>query len=217
MLFSGGKDSGLSTILLEPFFDKIELVTFTFGHDEAWKVAAKAARELGHPHRRILFDEEVLENALKMLISSGYPNDALNYIHFEALKTLACDCKVVADGTRRDDRAPKLGSSAIKSLEDSMNMQYLRPLAGLGGKAIKAMASRYMDFDEMLSESYPASDFEVGLRFVLAERMGEKEVSRIFPANHFHTRVIRRKRFVQEIKRQEDQACQGVQSESQGP
>jgi len=33
LLFSGGKDSGLSALLLEPFFNEIDLVTFTFGHD----------------------------------------------------------------------------------------------------------------------------------------------------------------------------------------
>jgi len=103
---------------------------------------------------------------------------------------------------------------AIRSLEDRWHVHYLRPLAGLGGKTIRAMASRYLDFEEELSEKYPASDFEVGLRYALAERYGQKEVDRIFPSKHTHTRVIRRKRFVQEIERQEDQACQGIQSES---
>lgn len=103
---------------------------------------------------------------------------------------------------------------AIRSLEDRLHIHYLRPLAGLGGKAIKAMASRYLDFEEDFSWKYPASDFEVGLRCALAKRHGQGEVDRIFPSNHKHSRVIRRKRIVQEVTRQEDQACQGVQSES---
>jgi predicted subunit of tRNA(5-methylaminomethyl-2-thiouridylate) methyltransferase len=214
VLFSGGKDSGLSALLLEPFFDEIELVTFTFGHDAAWKVAEKAAQELGHPHRRIAFKEGALDRALEILISTGYPNDALNYVHSIAIETLAQECEFVADGTRRDDRAPKMSYSEIRSLEDRVQVHYLRPLAGLGGKTIRAMASRYLDFEEELSTNYPASDFEVGLRYALAERHGEKEVDRIFPGDHTHTRVIRRKRFVQEIKGQEDQTCQGIQSES---
>jgi tRNA methyltransferase len=214
LLFSGGKDSGLSALLLEPFFDEIDLVTFTFGHDEAWKVAEKAAQELGHPHRMVAFEEGVLERALEILISTGYPNDALNYVHSIAIKTLAQDCEFVADGTRRDDRAPKISYSEIRSLEDRMHVHYLRPLAGLGGKTIRAMASRYLDFEEELSMKYPASDFEVGLRYALAERHGEREVDRIFPGDHTHTRVIRRKSFVQEIEGQEDQACKGIQSES---
>jgi predicted subunit of tRNA(5-methylaminomethyl-2-thiouridylate) methyltransferase len=107
-----------------------------------------------------------------------------------------------------------MGFNAIRSLEDRLHVQYLRPLAGLGGKTIRAMASRYLDFEEILSEKYPASDFEVGLRYELAKRHGQGEVDRIFPSNHTHTRVIRRKRYVQEIEGQEDQACQGIQSES---
>lgn len=214
LLFSGGKDSSLSALLLEPFFDEIDLVTFTFGHDEAWKVAERAAQELGYPHRRVAFEEGVLDRALEILISTGYPNDALNYVHSIAIETLAQDYEFVADGTRRDDRAPKMSYSEIRSLEDRMHVHYLRPLAGLGGKTIRAMASRYLDFEEELSMNYPASDFEVGLRYALAERHGEREVDRIFPCNHTHTRVIRRKSIVQEIEGQEDQACKGIQSES---
>ncbi|VVB68261.1 Uncharacterised protein [uncultured archaeon] len=214
VLFSGGKDSGLATLLLEPFFDEIELVTFSFGRDDAWKVAAAAAAELGHPHRRMVFEDGILERSLEILRSTGYPNDALNYVHPIAVETLAKSCEFVADGTRRDDRAPIMSYSAIRSLEDRWHMHYLRPLAGLGGKTIRAMASRYLDFEEELSEKYPASDFEVGLRYALAKRHGQEEVDRIFPSKHTHTRVIRRKRFVQEIERQEDQACQGIQSES---
>jgi len=214
ILFSGGKDSGLTTLLLEPFFDEIELVTFSFGQDDSWKAARAAADELGHPHIRHIFEEGVMDRALEILTATGYPNDALNYVHSIAVDALAKECKFVADGTRRDDRAPKMDASAIRSLEDRMHVHYLRPLAGLGVKAIKAMASRYLEFVEEPSEKYPASDFEIGLRYALAEKCGQNEVDRIFHKNHTHTRVIRRKRFVQEIEGQEDQACQGIQSES---
>jgi len=214
VLFSGGKDSSLAALLLEPFFDEIELVTFSFGHDDAWMRAADAALELGHPHRRMVFAEDVREKALEILLSTGYPNDALNYVHPIAVEIMAKECEFVADGTRRDDRAPKMSFSAIRSLEDRLHMQYIRPLAGLGQKTIKAMARRYLDFEEELSERYPASDFEVGLRYALKERCGQSKVDSIFPSNHTHSRVTRRKRFVQKIKGQEDQACQGIQSES---
>lgn len=36
VLFSGGKDSSLAALLLEPFFDEIELVTFGFQGEESW-------------------------------------------------------------------------------------------------------------------------------------------------------------------------------------
>ncbi len=214
VLFSGGKDSSLSVLLLEPFFDEIELVTFSFGHDDSWKAACMAADELGHPHRRVVFEDGVIDRAIEILTSTGYPNDALNYVHSIAVEALAQECEFIGDGTRRDDRAPKMDFSAIRSLEDRMHVHYLRPLAGLGGRAIRAMASRHLDYIEELSEKHPASDFEIGLRYALAQRCGQNEVDRIFPKNHMHTRVIRRKRFVQEVERQEDQACQGIQSES---
>jgi len=214
VLFSGGKDSSLAALLLEPFFDEIELVTFGFQGEESGTRASDAAEEIGHPHQRMIFPEEVEEKALKILLSKGFPNDALDYVHAIAVETVAKECEFVADGTRRDDRAPKMDWSAIRSLEDRLHVQYLRPLAGLGQKSIRAMASRYLDFEEMLSQKYPASDFEVGLRYALKERYGQEKVDCIFPSNHTHTRVIRRKRFVQEIKGQEDQACQSIQSES---
>ena len=169
VLFSGGKDSSLAALLLEPFFDEIELVTFSFGHDDAWTESGGCgSKSLAIPIRRMVFETDVLEKALEILLSTGYPNDALNYVHPIAVETMAKECEFVADGTRRDDRAPKMGFSAIRSLEDRLHVQYLRPLAGLGGKTIRAMASRYLDFEEMLSERYPASDFEVGLRYALA-------------------------------------------------
>ncbi len=215
VLFSGGKDSSLAALLLEPFFDEIELVTFSFGQDESWIKAADAALELGHPHRTVVFTKEVREQAIKILLDAGYPNDALDYVHGIAVETVAKECEFVADGTRRDDRAPKMDWSAIRSLEDRLHIQYIRPLAGLGQKAIKAMARRYLDFEEISSEKHPASDFEVGLRYALQERYGQSRLYSIFPSNHTHSIVTRRKRFVQEIKGQEDQACQGIQSESQ--
>jgi predicted subunit of tRNA(5-methylaminomethyl-2-thiouridylate) methyltransferase len=214
VLFSGGKDSGLATLLLEPFFDEIELVTFSFGRQDSWRPAAQAAKEMGYPHRVAVFAEEVLEEALEMLLAAGYPGTALNHVHSIAVETLAQEAEFVADGTRRDDRAPVMSTSQIRSLEDRRKMHYLRPLAGLGGKTIRAMAARHLEFVEELSEIYPASDFEVGLRHALAKRCGQAEVDRIFPANHTHTRVIRRKRFVQEDEGQEDSACQSISTES---
>ncbi len=192
-LFSGGKDSGLTAILLEPFFDEIELVTFSFGRDDAWKAAAKAAEALGHPHRVEILSEDILEAGLDMLVKDGYPNNALNYVHRCAIETLAESCEYIADGTRRDDRAPVMTTSIIRSLEDRHKMQYLRPLAGWGWRAINEMAKKYMEFEVLPSDRYPASDFEVGLRYALAERYGQGEVDRIFPASHTHSIVIRRK------------------------
>lgn len=194
VLFSGGKDSGLTTILLEPFFEELELVTFTFGGDDAWKVAADAAKHLGHPHRTVRFEDGVLEDAIDMLRADGYPKGALNYVHSIALESLSREYRYIADGTRRDDRAPVMSYEEVRSLEDRMGVRYIRPLAGWGYSTINEVSGRHMDFQVMNSDRYPAADFEVGLRYALAARFGQGEVGRIFPANHTHSRVVRRKK-----------------------
>jgi predicted subunit of tRNA(5-methylaminomethyl-2-thiouridylate) methyltransferase len=63
VLFSGGKDSSLAALLLEPFFEEIELINFSFGHDDSWMRAKDAAGELGYPLRRMIFSEDVLESS----------------------------------------------------------------------------------------------------------------------------------------------------------
>lgn len=192
VLFSGGKDSALASILLEPFFD-VELATFAFGPYDTDKEAKVAAKVLNLSHRTIVFDDEVLEESIGMLLSAGYPRDGLNRLHRRALEVLSEDWAFVADGTKREDRVPMMTPDGVRSLEDRHKVHYIRPLAGYGSKTINALASRYMDFETLQSELRPASDFEVGLRMALEERCGQEAVFRIFPANHMHTRVIRRK------------------------
>ncbi|MHC1631069.1 MAG: DUF7411 family protein [Methanotrichaceae archaeon] len=194
VLFSGGKDSALTSILLEPFFD-VELVTFSYNHGETWRAAKKAAEMLGHPHRTIFFQNYVLEIAIEMLLDTGYPKDALNYVHKRAVEKLAQESEFVADGIKREDRAPVMNLSEIRSLEDRFGTHYIRPLAGYGSKTINALASRYLEFEMHPSEDYPASDFEVGLRQALEERRGPETVNKIFPAHHTHSMIIRRKDF----------------------
>lgn len=193
VLFSGGKDSALASILLEPFFD-VELATFAFGGHDTDGAAKEAARVLNLPHRTIIFEDEVLEDALEMLLATGYPRDGLNRLHRHALEILSQEWEFVADGTKREDRVPMMTPDGVRSLEDRRKVHYIRPLAGYGSKTINALASSYMDFETLESGLRPASDFEVGLRMALEERSGQDAVARIFPAHHMHTRVIRRKR-----------------------
>ena len=193
VLFSGGKDSALASILLEPFFD-VELATFALGRRDTGEAAKEAAEVLDLPHRTIVFEDEVLEAALEMLLRSGYPRDGLNHLHRNALELLSNEREFLADGTKREDRAPMMTPDGVRSLEDRRKVHYIRPLAGYGSKTINDLASRYLGFETLPSEDRPASDFEVGLRLALEERSGLEAVSRIFPAHHMHTRVVRRKR-----------------------
>lgn len=194
VLFSGGKDSSLASILLEPFFD-VELVTFDYGHGDTWKTAMQAAKGLGYPHRVIPFEEGILDSGVDLLMAKGYPKDALNYLHKSALEVVAYEGEFIADGTKREDRAPVMDNNEIRSLEDRADVHYIRPLAGYGSRTINRMSSCYLDFDILPSEMQPASDYEVGLRFALAKRYGPEEVARVFPANHTHSIVVRRKKF----------------------
>ncbi|HPJ83855.1 MAG TPA: asparagine synthase-related protein [Methanothrix sp.] len=193
VLFSGGKDSALASILLEPFFD-VELATFAFGPYDTGGAAKEAAEVLNLPHRTIVFDDEVLEEALVAIRKAGYPRDGLNLLHRRALEVLSGREEFLADGTKREDRVPMMTPDGVRSLEDRTKAHYIRPLAGYGSKTINALASSYMDFETLDSSLRPASDFEVGLRMALEERYGQDAVARIFPAHHMHTRVIRRKR-----------------------
>ena len=67
ILFSGGKDSSLSALLMEPFFE-IELVTCSFGLLPNGELAAKTAKELQFPHRILFLEKEILEMAYKKII-----------------------------------------------------------------------------------------------------------------------------------------------------
>ena len=128
VLFSTGKDSSLAAILLEPFFD-VELVTVHFGVAPAYEVAKRTALLLGFSHRVMMLEPSWIEEAAIMLIEDGYPRHAINHLHKAALETLCCDpyTTIVADGTRRDDRAPMLLPEEVRHLEDKHKIMYLRP------------------------------------------------------------------------------------------
>ena len=56
VLFSGGKDSSLSALLMEPFFE-IELVTCSFGLLSNVELAAQTQKELRFPHRVLYLEQ----------------------------------------------------------------------------------------------------------------------------------------------------------------
>ncbi len=132
VLFSGGKDSSLSAILLEPFFD-VTLVTCNFGFAETWEPAEVVASELGFQHRVVQIDGTILEAAYEMAINDGYPNRAINHLHACSLECAASGYAIIADGTRRDDRVPMLKLPDVQRLEDTRKCTYIRPLLGYVG------------------------------------------------------------------------------------
>ena len=198
VLFSGGKDSSLSALLMEPFFE-IELVTCSFGLLPSGELAAKTAKDLGFPHRVLSLEWEILEKAYERIMKDGFPKSAINHIHEKAIETLASDPEVqfIADGTRRDDRVPVLSISQIRSIEDRLGIQYICPLKGYGRKTVGILVERYLKIEEGPSDNTLKADYESELRELIRQRDGENKIKELFPA-HIQSRVLSRKNFHEE-------------------
>ncbi|MEA1985001.1 MAG: alpha hydrolase [Euryarchaeota archaeon] len=194
VLFSGGKDSSLSAILLEPFFD-IELVTCSFSVLPVGDIAREVAYELGFNYRVLSLDRDILNSALEMVIEDGYPSNAINYIHKNAIETLATepDVHVVVDGIRRDDRVPKLDISQVRSIEDRSGIDYICPLRGFGRSAVNKLVDTYLQIEEGQSDKITKADYETELRQIIRDKYGTEKVLDIFP-DHIQSHVIKRKR-----------------------
>jgi predicted subunit of tRNA(5-methylaminomethyl-2-thiouridylate) methyltransferase len=193
VLFSGGKDSSLSALLMEPFFE-IELVTCSFGLLPNWKLAAKTAKELQFPHRVLSLEREILEKAYEKIMNDGFPKNAINYIHEKAVETLALEpeVKFIADGTRRDDRVPVLSISQIRSIEDRLEIQYICPLKGYNKKTVSTLVEYYLNIEEGQSDSIQKADYETELRELIRQRHGEEKIKEFFP-HHIQSYVLSRK------------------------
>ncbi len=192
VLFSGGKDSSLSAILLDQFFD-VELVTCSFSILPIGDIAKKAAEELGFPHRVLKLDGEILENAFNIIVKDGFPKNAIDHIHHKAVETLASDDSVmaIADGIRRDDRVPLLTDPQVQSIEDRYGIHYICPLRGYGRAAVNALVKQYLVIEEGQSDEIIKADYETELREVIRQRIGQDEIDKIFPS-HVQSRVIGR-------------------------
>lgn len=194
VLFSGGKDSSLSAILLEPFFE-VELITFSFSLLPVGQYVSDLAEELGYPHRILNLDTNILDKALNIVINDGYPGNAINYIHYNAVKTLTSmesqSKGVIADGTRRNDRVPVLTGSQIQSLEDKFGIYYITPLRGYGRGAVDALVQQHLEIEEGQSDDIIKADYEAELREKIRQTYGGDKISQIFPS-HIQSRVKKR-------------------------
>jgi len=193
VLFSGGKDSSLSALLMEPFFE-IELVTCNFGLLPTGEIAGKTAKELHFPHRVLPLGREILEKAYGMVIHDGFPKNAINYIHEKAVETLASDTEVefIVDGIRRDDRVPVLSPPRIRSIEDRFGVQYICPLKGYSRKAVDILVERHLIIEEGPSETTQKADYETELRELIRQLQGGEKIRELFPA-HIQSHVLSRK------------------------
>lgn len=193
VLFSGGKDSSLSALLLEPHFD-IRLVTCNFGLLPTRPVAQEIAEELGFSHQVITPDTDILNKAAEKVKQDGFVNNAINDIHRRVLFELAQDPDVslIADGLRRDDRVPRLELSEIQSFEDKNKVLYCSPLMGFGRAAINEMIKSNLVITEEESAVLLKCDYEAELRECLTRDVGADAASVYFPKSHMQSRVISR-------------------------
>lgn len=185
VLYSGGKDSSLMAVILDKLGFNVELVTANFGVYDSFVPASKSAKSLGFNHRVLEMDKEILEKACSIIMDDGFPNEGIKFIHEAVVETAAENYDLVGDGTRRDDRTPKLNINQIRSLEDRKNVQYTN-LDSFGIRTIKNITSNLFEVSNEQSNKDNNSDYEVEIRTLIDERGGDS--SEIFPT-HYQTRV----------------------------
>ena len=186
VLYSGGKDSSFVAVMLERLGLDVELYTANFGVYDSFVPASKSAKALGFKHNVLEMDREILEATCEKIIADGFANDGIKYIHEMTVEKLAETHDIIADGTRRDDRTPKLNINQIKSLEDRHDTQYIN-LDSFGHKSIKLITDNLFEISKEKSNRDTSSDFEVEIRIMIDE-MGAD--SREFFPQHYQTRVI---------------------------
>ena len=186
VLYSGGKDSSFVAVMLERLGLDVELCTANFGVYDSYIPASKSAEALGFKHKVLKMDADILDRTCEMIMDDGFPNDGIKFIHAQTVERIADDYDIIADGTRRDDRTPKLNVNQIRSLEDRKNVQYIN-LDSFGHKSVRLITSNLFEISHEKSNRDNSSDFEVEIRTLIDEKGGNS--LDIFP-EHYQTRVI---------------------------
>lgn len=186
VLYSGGKDSSLMGVILKRLGLDVELCTVNFGIYDSYIPAKHSAESLGFSHKVLNLNLEILEKSCKMIVEDGFPNDGIKYLHENVLEEVSNKYAIVADGTRRDDRTPKIDTNQIRSLEDRRDVQYIN-LDSFGFKSIKMITENLFEVTHKKSNKDNSSDYEVEIR-TLIDDMGYNS-SDFFP-QHYQTRVI---------------------------
>ena len=186
VLYSGGKDSSFVAVMLKRLGLDVELCTANFGVYDSYVPAGKSAEALGFKHNVLEMDYDILDKTCDMIMDDGFPNDGIKFIHAQTIERIADDYDIIADGTRRDDRTPKLNINQIRSLEDRKDVQYIN-LDSFGHKSVKLITSNLFEISHEKSNKDNSSDFEVEIRTLIDEKGGNS--LDIFP-EHYQTRVI---------------------------
>ncbi|MDR2967232.1 MAG: hypothetical protein LBU74_04730 [Methanobacteriaceae archaeon] len=186
VLYSGGKDSSVMAIILKRMGFVVELVTANFGLYDSYIPASKSAEALSLNHKILNLDKNILKKTVEIIVEDGFPNNGISYVHNKAIEEIANIYSIIADGTRRDDRTPKLDKNQIRSLEDRKNVQYIN-LNGFGFRTIETIVNDLFEISYEKSNKKNSSDYEVEIRFLIEE---EGYLSKDFFPEHYQTRVI---------------------------
>lgn len=191
VLYSGGKDSTLAALVLEPFCP-VTLLCGTFGVTDDYEHAMAAGEAVGLTTRRLQLDPGVAREAAARIVADGYPRNGIQRAHEHALERASTtDLDGVADGTRRDDRAPTVDRALAQSLEDRHDIAHFAPLAGLGRAAIDALVEAALVVETKPSGSIGTGDYEAELRALIARDHGRHTVEQVFP-EHSQSRATGR-------------------------
>jgi predicted subunit of tRNA(5-methylaminomethyl-2-thiouridylate) methyltransferase len=191
VLFSGGKDSALSALILSRDYE-IELNSFVFSAGTGTSAIESAARVLGFPWMRRVFPEGFRERMADLIIASGFPNTAIQEVHCAALNRLSLEYEVVADGTRMDDRVPRLSRDEVRSFQDRTGCSYVRPLLGYGKREIERLALRHFGITYGETGMLANGDYEQELQQAVRFRGGE--VASLFPRDHQQSLIMAKQR-----------------------
>ncbi len=192
ILFSGGKDSSLAAILLSTWYE-VELHTFRFRQDPDSESVRRAAESLGFPYHIHYFSDELLYEAIDLIIKDGFANNAIQKVHREALMNLCELYEVVADGTRFGDRVPLLSDDEVRSIGDRYGCSYVRPLIGFPKKEVERLVYRHLIITNGETGEIANGDYETGIRRALKNQGLSPED--FFPPAHQQSLVIGRKEF----------------------
>ncbi|MFA5236926.1 MAG: alpha hydrolase [Methanoregula sp.] len=191
VLYSGGKDSSLAAIMLGTYYE-VELNTFVFDSARLIPTIEHAAQALGLPLRKRVFPQGMAEEMADMVISCGYPNDAINRIHQTAIETLAGEYTIVGDGTRFDDRVPMLTRAQVQSICGRTGCTYVRPLLGYMRSEVDRLADRFLVVTYGETGTILNGDYESEIRAAIRAR--GVDPATLFPAHHEQSLVVGRKK-----------------------
>nr|WP_319375162.1 alpha hydrolase [uncultured Methanoregula sp.] len=190
VLYSGGKDSSLAAILLGTYYE-VELNTFVFDPLRQIPMLEAAADALGFPIKKRVFRKGLLDEMADLVISCGYPNDAINRVHQEAVESLAGEYNVVGDGTRFEDRVPMLTREAVQSLGSRRGCSYVRPLLGFVRPEVNRLVDRLLVVQYGETGTIRNGDYEAEIREAIRAR--GLDPASLFPPHHDQSLVVGRK------------------------